>query len=244
MRALANNRPRGISRQSVRVWGLLFIILGTAGYGIVQNRLLPQYPDDLITMSVALALQFVLPCGIPVFTYLLVDGYCRTTSAVNYGLRIAGVALLSEIPYNLAMTGKWLELNSRNPMFGMVLALVLLYIYERCPGKGIKNFLLKAATFFLIVVWIDMLRIEDGMAILIMTATLWGLRKKRTWQIFGGCIAMFLCSIFSIFYLMAPVVFLVIHFYNEEPGEDNRLINYLAYPVILLAIGLIGKYAL
>ena len=82
------------------------------------------------------------------------------------------------------------------------------------------------------------------MAIIIMTATLWLLRNKRVWQVFGGCAVMFLCSIFSLFYLLAPVVFLAVHFYNDEQGDDNRLVNYLSYPVILLVIGLITKLAL
>jgi hypothetical protein len=42
----------------------------------------------------------------------------------------------------------------------------------------------------------------------------------------------------------APVAFIMIHFYNGEPGEGNRYINYLAYPVILLATGLLAKFAI
>ena len=38
--------------------------------------------------------------------------------------------------------------------------------------------------------------------------------------------------------------FLAIHFYNGEKGESSRLVNYLFYPVTLLAIGLAAKFAL
>jgi hypothetical protein len=45
-------------------------------------------------------------------------------------------------------------------------------------------------------------------------------------------------------YWLAPVVFLAVNFYNDEQGDENRWFNYLSYPVILLAVGLIAKYAL
>ena len=35
--------------------------------------------------------------------------------------------------------------------------------------------------------------------------------------------------------------FLVVHFYNEERGEGNRLVSYLFYPVILLVVGLAAQ---
>jgi hypothetical protein len=37
--------------------------------------------------------------------------------------------------------------------------------------------------------------------------------------------------------------FLAIHFYNGEKGNTGRLVNYLFYPVTLLAIGLVAKFA-
>ena len=37
--------------------------------------------------------------------------------------------------------------------------------------------------------------------------------------------------------------FLAIHFYNGEEGNSSRLVNYLFYPVTLLVIGLIAKFA-
>jgi hypothetical protein len=186
----------------------------------------------------------VQACAIPVFTFLLVDGFCRTSNALKYLLRVAGTAVLSELPFNLVMYGKWLHFGSRNPVFGMAVGLVMLYIFRYYAGSSIKNILIKALAIGLAITWADMLRISDGMGIVVMVAVLWGLRGKRSMQIFGGCAAMFLCSIFSPFYLLAPMVFLTVFFYNDEIGDDNKIINYLAYPAVLLAIGLLANYAI
>lgn len=255
MNNLPLNRPRGTSRQGTRIWGLLFIALGTAGQCILQNGYLGvgtssgeellklmENPDNLALATVAIVLQFVLACGVPIFSFLLVEGFLRTSSLKNYILRVAGVAVLSEIPFNLAMSGKWIDLDSRNPVFGLVLALVVLYLLRYYAGTSIKNILIKILVVVIAILWVEMLRIHDAAAVVVMVTVLWALRKKRTWQIFGGCAAMFLCTAFSLFYLAAPITFLVVHFYNEELGEENKVVNYLAYPVLLLVIGLAGKY--
>ena len=57
----------------------------------------------------------------------------------------------------------------------------------------------------------------------------------------AGCIAAALCALFSPFYLAAPMGFLVVHGYRGEQGEENRLVNYLAYPVLLLFVGIAGN---
>lgn len=247
MRNLPVNRPKGLSRQGLRVWALLIIAIGAAGQSIVRNNLLAKSPDDLTLMTIAVVMQIIMPCAIPLFTFLLVDGYQRTTSLKNYILRVAGVAVLSEIPYNLAMSGKWIDLSSRNPVFGMLVGMVMMFIFSYYCGKSMKTFLIRALVVIMAIFWMFMLTVNDGVSIVCMVSVLWFLRKNRNWQVYGGAIAMILCGSLqgvAILYLLSPIVFLVVHFYNDEIGEENKWINYLAYPVILLAIGLVGKYAI
>ena len=261
MNNLANNRPKGLSRQAIRIWGLVFVVAGAIGQGVIMNVLLGmqsmtgaqmetmlEQNERNITLAVfALLLQMASACAIPIFTFLLVDGYQRTSSVKNYILRVAGLALVSEIPYNLAMSGVWFDFKTRNPIFAMVLGMVMLVIYHYYSGKKIKNILIRAMVFLLGFVWVAMLQIEHGASIIIMISTIWALRKNRSWQVLGGCAAMFVCSgipSMNPTYWLAPVIFLAVHFYNEEIGEDNKIFNYAAYPVILLAVGLIAKYAI
>ena len=53
-----------------------------------------------------------------------------------------------------------------------------------------------------------------------------------------------LCTVGSMFYLAAPMGFLAIHFYNGEPGPDNKIVNMAIYPVSLLVIGLVAMFVL
>ena len=87
-----------------------------------------------------------------------------------------------------------------------------------------------------------MLRIDEGTPLVILVAVLWALRNKPVYRNIGGCITAIACSLLSPYYVASPMAFLALHFYNGEKGEGNQLVNYLAYPVILLAIGLCAKF--
>lgn len=251
---------KGMNRQGLRFMGILCLLAGIVGQSILMNRLLGmkevpsgqlvtqlsaalENPDNMAIATIALLTMFIQACAIPIFSFLLVEGFRHTSSVKMYFLRVAGVALLSEIPYNLAISGTWLDLSTRNPVFGMVLCLAVLYLYQHYEGKSIKNILIKVLVFFLALVWAHMLGIVDGAAAVIVVVAVWLLRNKPNFLVLGGCVAMFVASMFSLFYLLAPLTFLAIHYYNEEPGEGNKAVNYLAYPVMLLVIGLVAMFA-
>jgi len=244
----------GISAGALHGWGMLFAALGVMGRGVLQNRLLglgETTPQALLeamqasdsTMAIAtvsLVCQALETCAIPFFALLLVEGFRHTSDFRKYLLRVLGAAVLSEIPYNLAMSGKLVDLSSRNPVFGVALALVMLYFYSRFSGKSGKDLAIKALITLAALLWPVMLGITFGSALVLTAAVMWIFREKPLQRNIGGACAVILCSLSSPFYLAAPMGVLGAHFYNGEKGEDNRLINYLAYPVLLLFVGLAG----
>lgn len=249
------NRPSGISRQGLRTWGMLFLVIGITGQSIVQNAMLGvnastgeellmamDNSETMIIATIGVILQFIQSCAVPIFAFLLVEGFLHTSSLKKYMLRVAGVAVLSELPFNLAMSGKLIDLSSRNPVFGVLLCLIMLYFYRTYGEKKVINVVIKLVVTLFALLWVEMLHITDGAALTVLVAVLWLMRKKTSMQVFVGCIAAFLCTAFSIFYLAAPMSFLAVHYYNGEPGEGNKYVNYLAYPVLLLAIGLVAKF--
>lgn len=249
-------RPRGNSAQALRTWGLLFLTMGIVGQTIIQNKilgvgtlsvneLLESMNDDktMIYATVALVAQLLQTCAIPVFCFLLVQGVMHTTNFQSYFLRVAGVAVLSEIPYNLAMDGKVFSLDSRNPVVGLVLAMVVLWLIRQYSGKGIKTAAISILVVVMAIFWVEMLHIADGAATVLLVAVLWLTRKKHAYQVLGGATVTLLCTMLSPLYFAAPMAFLLIHYYNGEQGDGNRVVNYLAYPVLLIAIYLVGVFA-
>lgn len=244
----------GITAGTLHGWGMLFAALGIVGRGILQNRLLglgQTTPQALLeamqasdsTMAIAtvsLVLQALETCAIPFFALLLVEGFRHTSDFRKYLLRVLGAAVLSEIPYNLAVSGKLVDLSGRNPVFGVALALIMLYFYSRFSGKSGKNLAVKVVITLAALAWPVMLGIAFGSALVLTAAVMWVFREKPLLRNIGGACAVIVCALSSPFYLAAPMGVLGAHFYNGEKGEDNRLVNYLAYPALLLFVGAAG----
>lgn len=252
-RLATNRRPSGLHTGNLRAWGMLFVIAGIVSRSILQNRMLGvglrsmeelmalmQASDTaMIVATIALVLQAVETVAVPIFVFLLFEGFTHTSDWKKYLARVAGLAVLTEIPYDLAMNGKVLELGSQNPVLGLALCMVLLYLFRRFAGRKLVCVIMALAG----LVWAVMLKIDHGIPMLLMICVIYLFRNKKMFMGFSGMAAAALCTGISPFYLVAPMGFLAIHFYNGEEGESSRLVNYLFYPAVLLVIGLIAKFA-
>lgn len=253
MERLGNTKQTGLNGNALRTWGLLFLTAGIIGRGLIQKQFLgigEATVDQLLAAmgtsqglslaTASLVLQAMETCAAPIFTLLLVEGFQHTSDFVRYFLRVAGLAMLTEIPYNLAIGGRILDMGSRNPVFGMALGLLMLCFYQRYADKSLKNTLIKAVVTVAAVLWTVMLKIEFGACIVLIVAVLWAFRKKPLIRNFAGSMVSIICSLISPFFLIAPMGFLVVHMYNGEKTTNSRAFNYLAYPAILLAAGVVG----
>lgn len=251
-------KASGVNRATVRLWALVCLTLGTMGLAVIQNGLLKLPTMDgqalLAAMeanprvmgyaTVALVLQAICCCAVPLFAFLLAEGFERTGSFGKYFLRVLGVAVLCELPFNLAAEGKWLATTSRNPAVALVLALLMLWFFRNYSNRSFGHYAIRAVVAVAAVLWSLMLNVQEGAPLVILTAVFWGLRKKKVaWMVFG-CVAAFACSIFSPFYLLSPMVFILLHFYNGEAGEENVWAKHLAYPAILLILGIVATYVI
>lgn len=258
MERLTTQKPSGMNGDSLRTWGLFFLAAGVIGRGLLQTHILgigqltalqlletmnaSQTAMTMVTIS--LVLQAMETCAVPIFAMMLVEGVQHTSDFKAYMLRVTGLALIAEIPYNLAFSGKILAMDARNPVFGLVLSMVMLYFFRQYAGFGIKQILIKVFVAVASVIWCRMLSIDSGICVVLVVAVLWTFRKKALYRNFAGAIALVLCTAVSPFYLAAPMGFLAVFFYNGEEGTNSRTVKYLAYPVILLVTGLLGMFVL
>lgn len=254
MERIRDTQTSGLTGGALHTWGVLFLAVGIVGKSILQNRLLNlgqvsaqqlleamQGSDTvMIYATLALVMQALETCAVPIFAFLLAEGVQHTANFRNYCLRVTGLAVLSEIPYNLAMSGKLLDLSGRNPVFGLVMALAMVYFYRRFPEKSVSHVLIRVVVTVSAILWCSMLSVKYGGCLIFLFAVMWMLRKNPSVRNIAGASAALVCSLTSMFFLASPMGVLTIHFYNGEKGEQNRAVTYLAYPVLLLAVWLAG----
>ena len=254
MERLGNTRPSGLNTGSLRAWGMLFAIAGIISRGVLQNAILgvgTNSTQELLEMmqtsetamiitTISLVLQAMETVAVPIFVFLLFEGFQHTSDWKKYLTRLAGLAVITEIPYDLAMKGKVLEFGTQNPVLGLVLCFALLLLFRHFAGKKLICAVMALAG----LIWAIMLKIDHGVPMMLMICVMHLFRNKKMFMGFSGMAAAALCTGISPFYLVAPMGFLAIHFYNGEKGNSSRLVNYLFYPVALLVIGLAAKFAL
>ena len=214
------------------------------GVGQISSQdllnVMTQSEANMNLATISLILQALECCAVPIFALLLVEGARYTSDFKAYLIRVAKLALICELPYNLATGGKLFDFSSRNPVFAMVLCQILVIFFLRYDGKGIKNRLVRYVVIAAGIVWCEMLKIEFGFPTVLIFAVLWAYRTNSLYRNFAGAAAAIVCSVYSPFFLASPMGFMAVHFYNEEPCDKSQEFRYYAYPVILAVAAAAG----
>ena len=254
MERITDTRPRGLNRNALRTWALLLAVSGLVGRGLIQNHMLgvaTATGDQLLALmegnmplvTVSLVFQLTETMAVPLFALLLAEGVEHTSDLKQYALRVTGCALLTEIPFDLLIHGR-VAMTSQNPVFGMVLALVVLHFFQVYEEKGMKNFFVKLLVVVMGILWARMLRIDMGACLILLVWPMYALRHKTMYRnVVAACMAM-VCATFSLFFVAAPFGCLFLHFYSGEKGEaePGKVLTYGAYPAAALLLALTGMF--
>lgn len=117
--------------------GGFFLFLSVASTTLVP-LLFGSNTNDMGSLTAMVLCEVASWCAVPMYAWLLVRGYEHTHSRVIYGMELFVLALVCEVPYDMATSGRAFDLGSQNPVFGLFIALAVLalmdWIAERYQG--------------------------------------------------------------------------------------------------------------
>lgn len=242
----------GISGQILRYWSLLFLTVGVVGHTILIE-MKGVYGTEYVMDTIGAIMELIQACAVPLFCFKLIEGVKHTKCYWKYCLRVLVLALVCEVPFDLVYNDRVLDWSSQNPVLALFVAMAMLYLARSYAKQGIKTVLVNVLAVIMALFWVSLFKIKEGLPIILLVATFWYSRKRKAYQIFCGAVVTCLCTTLStdsanpvqnLHYLMAPMSVIFIHFYNGEPGEGNKLINYGAFPVIMMVCWLIARFAI
>lgn len=93
--------------------------------------------QNMVILVLYWAMRLIGRLGFPIFCFLLIEGIRHTQSKMKYILRMGCFALISEIPFDLAVRGQILEFSYQNVFFTLFLGVVALCAYDFFDSREI-----------------------------------------------------------------------------------------------------------
>ena len=192
----------------------------------------------------------------PIYCFLLVEGFYHTNSLKRYSLRLLQIAVLSEIPFDLALRKGKLDIHYNNVLWELLLGLLVLiamdYIHNRSDGlfqNEIVKRVIMVAIMFLGMGLAYLAKLDykqSGIACIAVMYFLYGSCKEKRITAFAvGVLMLTLMSSKSEMYAFAML--LPIYFYDGKRGSNSVALKrffYLFYPAHLLLIYIIRFFIL
>lgn len=183
--------------------------------------------------SLYFILRFIGRLSFPIFCFNLIEGYKHTSNVKKYALRLLLLAILSEIPYDLAFHNKIVYLGDQNIIWSLLLGLVSMYISDKIFKNNIIGTIF---TFTLSGVILFFAKVDYSFLGSIFIFFMYIFYNKNFYRNLSVAIA-------TLIQFPAPLTTILMEKYNGEKGNQGKyfkLWNYF-YPAHLLVLWLIYR---
>ena len=197
----------------------------------------------------------------PIFAFLIVEGYFHTSSLKKYMGRLLVFALVSEIPFNLAMGSRVFYPVHQNVLWSFLISLLLIHWNERARKSGkIWKRIVVGGVSVAVGSLLGLITMVDFYHAGVLTAlTFYFFRGKKWWnylaqlfclwyintEILGGFgyeIALFGKTFFLMRQGFALLALIPLWLYKGRQGHHSKAFRwfcYAFYPAHLLVLGLL-----
>ncbi len=240
------SRFPSVTADTLKIAGAVLITLYFFGAAVIQNGILrvnsytPEQLNDFLAgdasamlwAGIASMAEIIGMAAISIYAYLLAQGVEHTSSMKKYALSVLLFAVISEVPYDLAVYGRVWYWESQNTLWTVFVALVTLWIIKYAENKrGAYVFSVIAALGGCL--WAELLRCKYGWGFVLIAVVLYLLRRRRTLCLIAGLGV-------SLVYLTAAMGFILISMCDGERQTDEsgfrKYAYYAYYPLLLILL--------
>lgn len=186
------------------------------------------------------------------FAFMIAEGFVHTHNKEKYLIRLGAFALISEVPFDLAIHGSFFTMEGQNVYFTLFFGAMALYCIDKLQGR----FLLQTGAVMLCCVAAILLDTDYMIMGVLLIVVFYLTRKSFVLQfvagsltIYFGIIAVYAIDFWENFYSVSQLfqsgftelyglfAFVLIYFYDGKKGwQFPKSVYYLFYPVHLLLL--------
>lgn len=197
----------------------------------------------------------------PIFAFMIVEGYFHTKNLKKYVLRLLLFAVISEIPFNLALGGRFFYPVHQNVLWSFLFSIGLIHWNEKLKTQKYWKRLLVGCLSVIIGYVVGLLTMVDFYHAGILTVLVfYFFRQKKWWcyvcqliclwyinfEMLGGFgyeIELLGQTLFILRQGFAILALIPIWLYRGKQGYHNKALQYsyyVFYPMHLLILGIIN----
>lgn len=227
----------GISGSTLKLLAIVTMLIDHFGAVVVARAAHEPGFDHAFWSSLYWPMRSIGRIAFPIFCFLLVEGFIHTSNVKKYLGRMILFALISEIPFDLALTGNFVDFYFQNVFWELAMGIIAMKYLDYVEKKKFKYMVQVALRLGIIAFFAfaaELLQLDYGMYGIISIVALYVFRQKKWSQLLVGAISF--C-----WEQVAPLAFLPIAFYNGKRGRSIKYFFYAFYPAHLLILYMIAK---
>ena len=235
---------RGITGSTLKIIAIVIMLIDHVGAVILERFPIvgtPLYAVDRILRSVG-RLAF------PIFCFLLVEGFIYTKDRAKYAVRLIVFAMISEIPFDIAVTGKAFNLSYQNVFFTLLAGFLTIFVLDEVKQRKISISSKKAESVLRLVLTVlitaagmlaaYLLKTDYSFAGVLTIVVMYGIKERKPESMFCGCTVL---TVYKFSEAFAFFNIFLIKMYNGKRGLKLKYIFYIFYPVHLLVLYCIAR---
>lgn len=229
-----NAKWKVLSGNGLKLIAIVTMLIDHVGGMIIEPGIIMKYdastilsPPGLVRwMQIDMALRMIGRVAFPIFCFLIVEGFLHTKDVKKYAFRLLAFCFISEIPFNLGLSGMVFNAQYQNVYFTLFLGLLALIGIRRFQASVWKQALVMVACCGAAM----LLRTDYNAFGVFFIVLLYLLRDNKKMQTILGCIGVS-------WEITAPLAFIPINMYNGTRGTWNlKYLFYVFYPVHILVL--------
>lgn len=256
-------RSRGLSAARLRVVGFVLVALGAVSSAMaVAQAPTARAAVDMSTLTRVVLLEAVSWAAVPIFAWLLWRGFRRTPRRGRYALWLALLAVITEVPYDLATSGRVWDPSSQNPVFALLVGFIVMWALDHLLQGPRRNVGLAVLVCIAGILWLVIFNVglrlgvaPMGVVLLLFCLVFYFLHaRENTMMMVGGTLG-------ALALIFPALGMLLLHFRRQDSAGDSgdasadeaagavgtadaprfpRDLLFGLYPVGLLAAGVIA----
>lgn len=184
---------------------------------VIDHVGMVMFPEEV-------AFRVIGRMAFPIYCFLIVEGFYHTSNVKKYIARLAIFALISEIPFNILVSGTIFNIEYQNVFFTLVIGLFTIYGINNTMNQMLKSLILVTGVMVAIALMTDY-----SFYGIILIYVFFNMREKRLL----ACIFMAVMSfVVSPIQGAATLAVIPIMLYNGEKGPrfmDKKMWKYMFY---------------